>query len=273
MYDSENKQLLREYCITKDSELLEDLYFLNQGLFYKIVSKYTGLCEKEDLLQECFFALLKAVNSYRPESGEFGAFLAVVVSNHLQQYVNSNRTITAPEYIQILAYKYQELKNRGYSEKRILATLEITHEQIVNIKRFLLILNVKSLDKPIKADSEIILSDIVPDPMEYQERIIDNIFHEEISSAIDRAELSEREKEFIYKRFYKNMTYREIDPEHAENNTRNIIERGLRKLRKNDSLRRLFAETNIYICNGLSYFKANHTSGVERVILHFNNNK
>lgn len=267
MYDSENRQLLREYRITKNSELLEDLFFLNQGLFYKIISKYMGLCEYDDLMQECFLALLKAVDSYCEDSGEFGTFLAVVVSNHIHQYVNNNRTITAPEYIQVLAYKYQELKNRGYSEKRIMAALVISQEQLNNIKRYLLIVNIRSLDKPIKADSETILSDIIPDPIEYQEQVIESMFCDEITSALNSSELSEREKEFVYKRFYENKTYKEIDPEHSDSNTRNIIEKALRKLRNNDSLQKLYSETNVYICNGLTYFRINHTSGVERAIL------
>ena len=214
-YDAENRQLLREYRTFKDSDLLWELYDLNKGLFYRVISKYKGLCDYEDLQQECYFALVKAAESYREELGLFCPFLAVVVSNHLRQYIYQSQLIRTPEYLS-------------------------------------LILNIKSLDAPINEDSETTLGDTVGDPTEYQERVIDSVFCEEITNAIKGAELSDREKSFLFQRFYENKTYLEIDPEHNRNNTRNIIEKALRKLRKNDSLQKMYSETNVYICNGLS---------------------
>lgn len=265
-FETENKVLLREYQITKDTNLLADLYQANQGLFNKIISKYNGLGEKDDMLQECFIALLKAIETYREESGTFSNYLSVIVSNHLHRYINNNNMIIAPEYMQIWCYKYRILKDKGYSDKKILDELGISREQLKNIKRFILVQNVRSLEEPIEND--FILGDFIADQSEYQEQVINKVFSEEITKAIqDANSLTEREKAFIYKRYYENMTYREIDPEHSEHNTRTIITRALMKLRKNDKMQKFYQEINIYSHNSFAYFKRTHTSGVERAVI------
>ena len=100
-YITENMQLLNQYRITKNTDILGELYELNKGLFYKLTAKYKGLYDQDDLLQECYFSLVKAIEIYQAEKGDFISLLSVVTKNHLYRCVN-NRTPEIPEQLKIL---------------------------------------------------------------------------------------------------------------------------------------------------------------------------
>ena len=270
-YDAENEKLLETYRATSDNEVLGKLYNLNYGLFVRICQKRFYLSEYEDLLQECYFALIKAVETYNSEYGTFYNYLIAVTINYLQRVVCESGIIRTPQYMQELIYKYKLLYDKKLTSKQICAQMEITHEQLNMIKRILIVQNVRSLDAPIKADNDnMTLGDIIADQEQPEEEILDNIFNSELAEALQMGaeqQLSEREKDYLFKRYYENLTYSEIDQEHSNSNTRRIIEKALRKLRKNETLQRFYAEQNLFICNSLSYFRINNTSSVERVVL------
>lgn len=69
-----------------DSEAIAQLWERTFGFMYYKVKRYFPLCERagitrEDLMQEVFFALKKAVRTFDPERGSFLSLLAILVNS------------------------------------------------------------------------------------------------------------------------------------------------------------------------------------------------
>lgn len=273
VYEEENKRLLQLYQDTGNSIYLEKLYINNKGLFYKLCKKISYLEELPDLLQECYFALDQATKSYEEDKGSFSGYLAKVTSNHLLRYARKNSSIFIPEYMQQLIYKYLSLmvEDNKRTDKEICLLLEVTPEALNEIKKALYIKNINSLDEPLQGNEDICKYDLVSDQEEtIEEKVLNNVFNDELAKVLYKAleELPEQQRDLIKLRFYKNMTYKEIDPDRSEQNTRQKIEKICRKLRKNENLRIFYQETNCYNCTGLGYWKQTQQSAIERTIIY-----
>ena len=104
------------------------------------------------------------------------------------------------------------------------------------------------------------MHDIVQDQDATLEDItLDKIFKEELTRAIAEAleELPKKDQAFIEYRFFKDMTYQEIDPEHSNQATRQRIEKALRKLRRNRKLLEFYEEENLLIHSSLKAYRNN----------------
>lgn len=92
-------ELIRQYQnITNQDikkQISEQIYTQYYNLFYKLCIQYKVLGEIEDLLQECFFALDKALNSYDIDNAEhnFTTHLCHNVCWHLLKYAKRNKSI------------------------------------------------------------------------------------------------------------------------------------------------------------------------------------
>lgn len=265
-YITENMQLLNQYRITKNTDILGELYELNKGLFYKLTAKYKGLYDQDDLLQECYFSLVKAIEIYQAEKGNFISLLSVVTKNHLYRCVN-NSTPEIPEQLKILLSKYSALMETDISEIDICFKLGINPKKLETIKKLQYLLNVRSLDSLINDNKT--LGDYISDNGNNQEQMINDIFNMELSKAIDQAMdiLSDRERNYLYKRYYENKNFKEIDDTHTENNTKRVIDQALNKLRKDETLKKFYEETNLFNSNTFTHFRRTNTSGVEKAIL------
>lgn len=86
-----NESLVNLYKTTKDNKYLGMLYNKNFNLFYKLSYKYSSISweySQEDLLQECYFALIKALEHYNPISAPFFNFLYIITNQYLYAKVN-----------------------------------------------------------------------------------------------------------------------------------------------------------------------------------------
>ena len=72
-----------------DKARLELLYMKNIGFMRKYIKKYFPCEETEDLLQESYFAMLKAIKGYDESKGKFLTYLGWYLRNHLTRYVYS----------------------------------------------------------------------------------------------------------------------------------------------------------------------------------------
>lgn len=272
-YEEENKKLLKLYQDTGNSLYIEQLYKINKGLFYKICKRVNYLEELPDLLQECYIALDRAIKTFEDEKGSFSGYLAKVTSYHLLRYARKNSNIFIPEYMQQLIYKYLSLnvEENKRTDEEICFLLEITPEVLEEIKKALYIKNVGRLDEPLQDNEELCKYDLIADQEEpLEEKILNNIFNDELAAVLYKAleELPEQQKDLIELRFYKNMTYREIDPFRSEQNTKQKIDKICRKLRKNENLRIFYQETNCYTCTGFGYWKQTQQSAIERTVIY-----
>ena len=145
-YEAKNLELYNLYQETNDNNYLEQLYNSNMKLFYKICAKFPDQ-EKEDLLQECFLGLIKAVNTYSIEKGIFSLFLAKVITWHLFRYAKSDNLVSVPEYLQTLVKRYLYLKDgEKRTDQEICILLDLEAEELENIKKAISVSNIRRND-------------------------------------------------------------------------------------------------------------------------------
>lgn len=72
----------------------KNIYMKFEMLFEMFARKYSFLAEYDDIKQECYFALLKALEKYDLESdASFMTYLYKVVSSHVLNYCRSNGSL------------------------------------------------------------------------------------------------------------------------------------------------------------------------------------
>lgn len=86
-----NEEIVNEIQEGKNvRENLEKLYIQNGGLITAICNKYSFLAEFDDLKQECYFALVKAVEHYHGGNTKFSTYLTVTMMRHCKYYGDRN---------------------------------------------------------------------------------------------------------------------------------------------------------------------------------------
>lgn len=171
--------LIEKYynCSDEDKKryYLGELYKQYTPLFMKFSHKYQYLYDYEDSMQECFIALLKALNYNKEQQSEnFTTFLI----NNIQWHLIG-------------------LKDRCNLDRLFSAYSEITSlNAIVNNE---------------EANTELI--DLIPSELDQEETIIENFYNDYITKEIKEliSELDEEEKSIISLKYFENKSYREIE--------------------------------------------------------------
>lgn len=276
-YESASISILKEYNNTNNKECLCRLYNMHKGLFYKVVQKFTPFMEIDDLLQECYFALIKAVEGYQEKKGSFTNYLATVTNNYL--YRSILKTSYLPEYMQSLIKSYlslmEDLKEKGNnnpSDSIIINALNISPETLQTIKKAISIKNIMSLEAPIN-DEGLTIGDIVKSSQHLEEDCISAAFQEEVKYRVWDCiyQLSVKDQYYIINRYIEEKTYKEIDNARSVAATRMKTEKAFKRLRKIGQVQ-LSSLKDEYIYNraihgGVNQFKRTWTSSTERIIL------
>ena len=90
-YEYSNEELVRLYKATKDSYYISLLYENNYKIILKMCNKYKDInwmYNIDDLIQESYIAIEKAVQYYVDGSCSFFSFLCVVLNQYLYGVVN-----------------------------------------------------------------------------------------------------------------------------------------------------------------------------------------
>lgn len=135
-----NESLVALYRTTKDNKYIEMLYNQNIGLFRKLAKKYcqiNWMYEENDILNELYCGLLKSIEYYKPDAGQFFPFLYQVCDQYIWKKLNQAGTIELAKrkkeyYISI--YKVLCSDNEG-GEVTLLDTLidEVESECMNNV--------------------------------------------------------------------------------------------------------------------------------------------
>lgn len=74
-----------------DELAYSDLFEQNKGLMYKVINNYSyiNMVEKEDLIGQCHYGFVKAVNSFKPEKGKFSTLYYIAMNTEIQKYLES----------------------------------------------------------------------------------------------------------------------------------------------------------------------------------------
>ena len=91
------------------------LWQQNRGMIERLANDYSKVEEREDLKQEAYFGLCRAVESYAPDKGSsFLTWAIYWIRQSMQRYCQNNGTIRIPVHSQEDLRQYKKLQNLFY---------------------------------------------------------------------------------------------------------------------------------------------------------------
>ena len=188
---------------------LSNLIKENKGLICSIISKYTKYYEFDDLYQVSVIGIIKAYKNYKNSCNtKFTTYAYKWILSEVINYVNNSKLIKTSRKYNSLYKKILEAKNiltqrlmKEPTNFELSSFLEIDENlinDILNLKE-----SIQSLDKKVSNDdNDITLLDSI-------NKESNNINIENISLKEALKKLSDKEKELINLRYYKELTQQE----------------------------------------------------------------
>lgn len=95
------------------TENMYQLYEQNKGMIYKTAKRFVWGAPLEDLTQEAYIALCKAVKNYSDKQEyKFITYYMMTLSRHFKRYIeNSGRVIRVPVHKQEQIWKYNQVSS------------------------------------------------------------------------------------------------------------------------------------------------------------------
>lgn len=271
---------------TDATESMQQLWQQNQGFIFKIAIQCQNMSELDDLIQESYFGLCKAVDHYNPDmDASFIHYASFWIRQQLMRYIKKNKTVRIPEHThgKIREYKkavqqWQQRYHREPTEAEISDYIGIDGKTLEEIKRSALMGKIGSLDVPVGEESDGTLYDLIPSGMDDKEDVLNKVANEELAEVLWGMveELPGQQSEVLKMRFKENMKLREIGAVYGFSIdwARQIENKGLRTLRnpkRSRILREFLDDERIYNSalhgNGVSSFSNTWTSSTERIAL------
>ena len=271
-----NEELVKLFQEGHDPQgCLEKLYFQNMGLIRKICMKYGGGEDPEDLAQECYFAVETAARLYDPTAGSFSTYLCIWLRQKIVSYRKTNgNSIRVPSYQRDKIREYNKLVNawrvdmgRDPTEDELCDALQLSGQQVRDLKRDALALSVGSLDASIDENGTTV-GEMVPDPADAEAQAVESVFNGELREALEQCidELDDGEAATIRARYFEDRTQAEIADRAGKSvQWASVLERkALRKLRKKRALADYAVLYGIAVGGGLGAFQRTGVSSTER---------
>ena len=234
------------------TENIEQLYRQNLPMIRKIAARFTAKAELEDLTQEAYFGLIRAVELWDPERDTlFMTYGAYWIRQQMVRYIyDHSTTIRVPVHQREVMRAYSRMVNsyrvrfgRDPEEAEICYALDLSRDQYRQLLKDLQTVGTCSTSAPVGEDGELVLEDLIPDDSDPIGDALEKISREEEAAAlwseVDR--LPEREAEVIRSRYRDNLTLNQCGEALGVSSemVRQLQEKALRKLRRPSVLRRL----------------------------------
>ena len=280
-----NEQIVSEirngYSVTDNMQLL---YESNLPLIKKFIKPFAAYEPMEDLLQESYFGLWKAVQHYETSANvRFMSYAEYWIRQSVQRYLEKcGSVVRIPSHTRQKIARYKKTVQELEQELgRMPTDNEIADKMRVPVgllpKLEIQMQEVASLDTPLSDDDSLTLADTIQDDYRLEDDIIDKIYTEhsksELWGVVERY-TGERENHVIKKLFINNQTMATIA--RAEgisiHRIRQIKEKGIRRLRYDKAKRELLEKFDIVEAgayrNSVSKFNEHgFTSTVEYIAL------
>lgn len=264
------------------------LWRQNRGMIERLANDYSKVEEREDLKQEAYFGLYKAVESYDPDKGSsFLTWAVYWIRQSMQRYCQNNGIIRIPVHSQEDLRQYKKLQNLFYLHVgRLPNTREYCYylgcsvKTLESLQRNDRLSRIGSIDIPITGleNDNVTVGDTAADPGDPYSEILDSITEKQLKEILwDIVEdLPGKEPAVIKMRYQENLTYKEtaartgITTEAA----RQWELKALREMRRPSRARQLrpfydfeYIYDRALHGNGAEGFKRTWTSSTERVAL------
>lgn len=212
---SETADLLKEYALTKDIQLRNEIVSRHLFIADSAARRYSGRnVDYDDLYQVASLALLQAVDRYDASKGaKFSTFATSTVLGVIKNYFRDHsRNIRMPrragELLPKIEHAREELSaqlDRTPTAAQIAEFLGVTDIQVLEALEASSRLNIASLDAGIDDDKDARLMDIVGGEDRSFDRVdFIDFFHREMNA------LSEVERHIVQQRFLEGRSQREV---------------------------------------------------------------
>ena len=234
------------------TENIETLYFQNLPIIRKIANKFSGIADPEDLVQESYFGLIRAVELWVPQKDVlFMSYATYWIKQQMLRYIHDHSTtIRVPVHQREVMRAYSKMINsyrvrfgRDPEEIEVCYALNLSRDQYKQLLKDLQTVGTCSTSAPIGEDGETILEDLIPAEGDPIGDVIEKISKEEEAAALwsEVDQLPEREAEVIRSRFREDLTLKQCGEALGVSSemVRHLQEKALRKLRRPSVQRRL----------------------------------
>jgi len=187
------------------------LYQQNRRLIYKFALPYSDMADMDDLMQEAYFGLVKAVEKYDPEKEfKFITYTEWNIRGHLQRYCynfGKNRRIPVHMIQRMSKYhdvtrKYENEYGEKPSDEYIKKELQINTNQLKAIRKTILTCNTVSFDD-IVPGTDATFGETIADETDFQEEIVQKMAEEQVNSSVWKSvdELDPKLRDIIHLRY------------------------------------------------------------------------
>ena len=280
-----NEQIVCEirngYSVTDNIQLL---YESNLPLIKKFIKPFAAYEPMEDLLQESYFGLWKAVQHYETsENVRFMTYAEYWIRQSVQRYLEKcGSVVRIPSHTRQKIARYKKIVQELEQElSRIPTHKEIADRMSVSVgllpKLEIQMQEVASLDAPLSDDDSLTLADTVQADFSLENDTVDKIYNEhsknELWGIVERY-TTDRENHVIKEIFINNQTMAAVARTEgiSIDRIRQIKEKGIRRLRYGKAKRELLEKFDIVEVgayrNSISKFNEHgFTSTVEYIAL------
>lgn len=252
---------------------------------FKMSNRYRGCAEEDDLTQEGYLGLCRAVDGYDPGLGvDFLPYAAHWIRQAMARFIHNNGTVRIPVHEQGSLHQYRRLCNaflleegREPTEREIGHYLGMGPKAVGRLKEAARMASIGSLDAPLDESEDISLSDAIAAPYDLEADALDKVQAQQLKAAIWPLvdALPGRQPEALRARYRDGKTLKEAAAQMgcSFQNAERLCREGLRELRKPGKAKRLrpfledYIDTHAYAGNGAATFNRTWSSSTERTAL------
>ncbi|MGF6990062.1 RNA polymerase primary sigma factor [Lachnospiraceae bacterium PM6-15] len=277
-----NEELVRDIQAGASDKMLL-LWKQCEKFIVMIANKYVGHTELEDLVQEGYFALHKAVQGYdETKEVTFIHYLAFWLKQvYIRHNMNYGQTIRIPAHAQSLIYRYKNrvaafTKEHGRkpSDCEIVALMDISQKQLEHIRENMRNIQLRSLDETLAGDDESsFLGELIPVDS-YEDDTILKHDRQQLKEDVEEVlkTLDTQQQRVIKARYFDGMTLAEAGEQIGgvtRERVRQVQQKALNTLRlkkHSDKLRPYYDEylaAHAYRHIGVAAFQRNGISSTE----------
>lgn len=285
-----NEELVLLYQHANDKkDYMEQLYNQNKNYIAFIANRYKGYVDFEDLMQEGFFGLIKAAESWDASRGVlFSTHAFTQIHAHIHRYIEDNGNIIripVHQFSNIVKMKrviteYQQERGHAPKEKELAKMLGLTESQTKTLISDALCLDIRSSNEVISSeDNSLTLEDTFEDPENIIEAVEEDLQLDQLKTVlwgIVNELPNPIQSRILHERYEGNLTFEELSAK--LNLSKGIIRneeckamRELRRAHNRKKLRPYLPEDKIYSISinysSYGFFKSTWTSAPEQAVL------
>ena len=267
---------------------LEELYNKNRNLICDVANRYGSFAEIDDLIQEGYFGLVKAAESWDKTKGtKFSTYAVNWIRAFINRYIDNNAyVVRIPAYQRAMITKINRVSEAYYKEyahapsiQELSVLIDETEALIKAVLHDAVFLSVQSTSEVISPEDESIsLEDAIKDPINRYEILENDIQNEQLSSVLWNIvdELKPEEAAVLHRRYEHNKSVEDVAQElgHKPCHVRYVERNAIKALGKGKNRRVLwpfFSDEKIYSISihysSYGRFKNTWTSSTEEAVL------